>query len=159
MSDFVEIPNLAKRILWLPLPKSAVHLRTLWIDLMFRVNLHYCIIELCTLANGHCQKCHLDEPFGCYNWCVCLCVCHSAFWGELEAEAAANTQRPLRSLIVCLHNKSNVSREIIYTRTVLNKWMPHLLNARAFFMLCFAICLRCSMIAWQHTCLFFQVWL
>lgn len=86
---------------------------------------------------------------------VCVCVCVTVLsWVELEAEAATNTQRPLRSLIVCLHNKSNVSREIIYTRTVLNKWIPHLLNARAFFMLCFVICLHCSMIAWQHTCLF-----
>ena len=62
---------------------------------------------------------------------MCVCVYRKAFQGDcVEAEAATNTQRPHRSLIVCLHNKSNVSREIIYTRSVLNKWISSLLNSR-----------------------------
>lgn len=55
--------------------------------------------------------------------CAPLSVC-SRLLSEVkrvEAEAATNSQWPHRSLIVCLHNKSNVSREIIYTGTVLNK--------------------------------------
>lgn len=98
---------------------------------------------------------------GCFNRCTC--VYRRAFRGErVEAEAATNTQRPHRSLIVCLHNKSNVSREIIYTRTVLNKWITRLLNSRIFFM-CVALCwcLRvafvCYLLALQYYCLTIHV--
>lgn len=65
---------------------------------------------------------------------VCMCAHRNAFprWVCVEAEVATNTQRPHRSLIVCQHNKSYVSSEIIYTRTALNKWITGLLNSRFF---------------------------
>lgn len=99
-------------------------------------------IELNTSANGH-------------------CVC--AFQGEcVGAEAVTNSQWSHRSLIVCLHNKSNVSREIIYTRTVLNKWIIHLLNSRIFFVPFLAQHFVCYLLALQNdsmttrVCLFLQ---
>lgn len=109
------------------------------------------------------------------NRCVCVSVYCNAFQGEcVEAEAATNTQRPHRSLIVYLHNKSNVSREIIYTRTVLNKSL--VCWTLVFFLVCVAVrwCLRitsvCYLLAFQRDSVhddprvsffffFFHVWL
>lgn len=61
-----------------------------------------------------------------------------------RAEAATNTQRPHCSLIVCQHDKSNVSRGIIYMRTVINKLITRLLNFRIFLVrlaLCLCLCI------------------
>lgn len=106
--------------------------------------------------------------------CADVCVYRSALQGEcVEAEAATNTLRLHRSLIVCLHYKSNMSRAIIYKRNLLNKWITTLLNSRFFlvgvvvcwclrmaFVVCVCNYLRFSMIAWHKLVyLFFHVWL
>ena len=98
---------------------------------------------------------------------------HKAFLGErVEAEAATNTQRAHCSLIVCLHNKSNVSREIIYTRGC-DKEMNHQFAQLYVFLHCvyyvsvlvpagcaYIMIFACvfSMIARQYACLFSHVW-
>lgn len=56
------------------------------------------------------------------NICARAFVCANVSQGSAEVSAPKLRQRQILSgLIVCLHNKSNVSGEIIYMRTVLNK--------------------------------------
>lgn len=69
--------------------------------------------------------------------CVCFCVCIAVQC--VEADAATNTQWPQRSLIVCLHNKSNVSGgDYLYKDCV--KQMNHQFAQLDSFSCCVCVC-------------------
>lgn len=72
-------------------------------------------VEPCTWTNGCCQDRRLQVNVGAVVR-VCLSEC-------VRAKAVPSPQRLRCCLIVCLRNKSEVSGEIIYTRTPSSKWI------------------------------------
>lgn len=84
---------------------------------------------LCSSANSHWQECHLDRHRGCYIYAR-VCV---------GAEAAENTVAQ-HSLIVWLHNKSNVSGgDYLYKERV--KQINHQFSQLCIFIYLFFTCM------------------